>query len=145
MAIENLTRTQLHEKAMICIYQQLFYTSLVDSKYRKNIEEIVLDVMDIPFSSCDEYFKTIVFETLKEKNELKDIINDNLAKTWTFDRLNLIEQAILLLFSLEILNRRSEKQVAIDTAVDLTKKYCDEKSYKFVNAVLDKIGKNYEY
>lgn len=145
MANENLTRTQLHEKAMICIYQQLFYTSLVDSKYRKNIEEIVLDVMDIPFSSCDEYFKTIVFETLKEKNELKDIINDNLAKTWTFDRLNLIEQAILLLFSLEILNRRSEKQVAIDTAVDLTKKYCDEKSYKFVNAVLDKIGKNYEY
>ena len=31
------------------------------------------------------------------------------------------------------------KAVAIDVAVDLAKKYCDDQAYKFINGVLDNI------
>ena len=45
------------------------------------------------------------------------------------------------LFTSEILNSRAELHVCIDVAVDLAHRYCDDKSYKYINKVLDRIGK----
>ena len=141
--MENeLSRTRLHELAMICIYQHLLYAKLPLS-YRKSLPEIVTDIMEIPYDECDDFFKQIIFETIRQKKEFIDIIEQYLAKKWEFKRLSLIEQAILLLFCNEICNQLVETHVAIDVAVDLAKRYCDDQSYKFIHAVLDKIGKNY--
>lgn len=138
----TLSRTKIHENAMFCLYQHLFYSTLA-KEYKKLLPEIVNDVMEQPFDQCDDFFKSIVYESVQNKKEYIDIISKNLSSTWKFNRLSLIEQAILLLFSAELANHRVEHQVAIDVAVDLAKRYCDENSYKFINAVLDKIGKHY--
>ena len=69
---------------------------------------------------------------------LVDIINPALNK-WTFERLGLIERAVLLNSLAQVKYMNQTKAVAIDVAVDLAKKYCDDQAYKFINGVLDNI------
>ena len=136
----DLTRTKIHEQAMLCIFQYLFYENAIDTTYKKPIEEIISDVMEVSFDECDVFFRAIIFETIKNRNEYINIINSKLNK-WTFNRLCLSDQAILLLFTSELINQRAPIQVCIDVAVDLAHRYCDDKSYRYINKVLDRVGK----
>ena len=136
----ELSRTKIHEQAMICIFQHLFYESQKEITNKKKIEEIISDVMEVSFDECDLFFRAIIFETIKNKKEYIEIIESKLNK-WTFDRLCLTDQAILLLFTSELINQRAPIQVCIDVAVDLAHRYCDDKSYRYINKVLDRIGK----
>lgn len=140
MGTVDLSRTKIQEQAMICIFQYLFYDTQKDISEKKRVEEIISDVMEISFDECDLFFRAVIFETIKNKKEYIDIISSKLNK-WTFDRLCLTDQAILLLFTSELINQRAPIQVCIDMAVDLSHRYCDEKSYKYINKVLDRIGK----
>ncbi len=62
-----------------------------------------------------------------------------LRKDWDFNRLSVLEQAILLMGCQEILVNETPKSVVIDEAVRLAKKYCDDDSYKLINGVLDQL------
>ncbi|MCI5745527.1 MAG: transcription antitermination protein NusB [Erysipelotrichaceae bacterium] len=135
-----LSRTKIHENGFLCIFQFLFYEQAKDLSYKKPIEEIVSDIMGVSFDDCDAFFKAIIFETIKNRKEYIELINTKLNR-WTFSRLNLTDQAILLLFSSELINKRAPIQVCIDVAVDLAHRYCDDKSFKYINKVLDRIGK----
>lgn len=140
MSTLETSRTKLHEQAMICLFQYLFYKSFKEIKDYKKIEEIISDVMEIPYDMCDDFFKAIIYETLASKDDYINLIQSHLVR-WTFKRLCLTDQAILLLFTSEIKNKRVPIQVAIDMALDLSHRYCDDKSYKYINKVLDIIGK----
>ena len=137
----DMTRTKIHEQAMVCIYQYLFYESHSDVTSKKPIEEIISDVMEVSFDDCDLFFRAIVFETIKNKKDYINLIQSKLSSNWTFDRLCLTDQAILLLFTSQLLNNRAPIQVCIDMAVDLAHRYCDDKSYRYINKVLDRVGK----
>ncbi len=49
-----------------------------------------------------------------------------------------MELAILLVAVDEL--QTENKSVVINEAVELTKKYCDDDSYKFINGILNNIG-----
>lgn len=136
----EISRTKIHEQAMICIFQYLFYDSQKEITNKKPVEEIISDVMEVSFDECDLFFRAIIFETIKNKKDYIAIIDSKLNK-WTFDRLCLTDQAILLLFTSQLLNNRVPVQVGIDVAVDLAHRYCDDNSYKYIHKVLDRIGK----
>ena len=136
----EISRTKIHEQAMVCIFQYLFYDTQKELTYKKPVEEIISDVMEVSFDECDLFFRAIIFETIKNKKDYISLIDSKLNK-WTFDRLCLTDQAILLLFTSQLLNNRVPIQVGIDVAVDLAHRYCDDKSYKYINKVLDRIGK----
>ena len=137
----DMTRTKIHEQAMICIFQYLFYESQNELTSKKPIEEIISDVMEVSFDDCDLFFRAIIFETIKNRKDYVNIIQSKLASNWTFDRLCLTDQAILLLFTSQLINNRAPIQVCIDMAVDLAHRYCDDNSYKYINKVLDRVGK----
>ena len=137
----DMTRTKIHEQAMICIFQYLFYESQNELTSKKPIEEIISDVMEVSFDDCDLFFRAIIFETIKNRKDYVNLIQSKLASNWTFDRLCLTDQAILLLFTSQLINNRAPIQVCIDMAVDLAHRYCDDNSYKYINKVLDRVGK----
>ncbi len=61
---------------------------------------------------------------------------------WKIERIGKPELSILRLAVYEILfDTQVDTAVAINEAVELSKKYCDEKSHSFVNGVLSKLGK----
>ena len=58
------------------------------------------------------------------------------------DRLGKTDKAILRLATYEMLYYDTPKVVVINEAVELAKKYSDDKVVKLINAVLDKIRDN---
>lgn len=105
---------------------------------RKDIRECFVDNFEDDI--YDDFIEKICQDL--EKNEKKYIekISGHLVK-WSFDRLNLVEQAILLESTSELLQKLNDKPIVIDEAIILAKTYCDDDSYKFINGVLDKICK----
>ncbi len=62
-------------------------------------------------------------------------------KGWNYDSLGKVEKAILRLGTFEIMFDDIERAIIINEAVELAKELADEKSPKFINGVLDAVGK----
>ena len=58
---------------------------------------------------------------------------------WTIDRLNKVDKAILSLAIYELMYTDTPSVVAINEAIELSKKYSEEAVTKMINGVLDKI------
>lgn len=87
-------------------------------------------------------------ETLRAVSEHHDeidaVISDNLDR-WSIDRTGRTDLAILRTAVAEMMYIDSiPRGVSINEAVDLAKKYGDERSYAFINSVLSKIAKKLE-
>lgn len=74
---------------------------------------------------------------LTHESEIIKIISDNLKRGWSFDRLSKASKAILKIAVYEILYCDDvPAKVAVNEAVNLAKKYCDEREPRFINGVL---------
>ena len=84
-----------------------------------------------------------VFENISNlvshTDEIEDILNKSLVN-WKLDRLNLVDKAILKYAVYEMKYLSSPYEIAINEALELTKKYSDidGKQVPFNNKVLDK-------
>ncbi len=125
-----LNRHEYREKIVFALYQHLLLHKDLDECFTDNFEQ-----------DDNEYLKTIKDDLMIHKVDYIYEISQYLKK-WSFDRLNLVEQAILLETVSELKTRINDSAVAIDEAITLAKEYCDEDSYKFINGVLDNICKN---
>ena len=76
----ELSRTKIHEQAMICIFQYLFYETQKEITQKKKIEEIISDVMEVSFDECDLFFRAIIFETISKYLYLLHSFNKILYK-----------------------------------------------------------------
>ena len=130
-----LSRNQEHELIMTCIYDALTYSNMGEEF---DIENIICSVFEVDYDEISFFVKEIVIKSLSHVNEIKKIFQEKMPK-WSFDRLNLIEQSILLMSYTHKQNEKADKRIIIDVAVKLAKKFCDKDDYKFVNAILDKV------
>ena len=62
-------------------------------------------------------------------------------KEWDYSNIGKVEKAIMRLGTYEILIVGTDRAIIINEAVELAKELADEKSPKFINGVLDAIGK----
>ena len=85
-----------------------------------------------------ELCKEIVFNTIERIDEYVPLIEKNLKKSWSIDRLSIMEKAILYVAIYE--RNEVSKEISINQAVELAKKYCDEDAYKFIYGVLGAFG-----
>ena len=76
---------------------------------------------------------------LQNKDTYQNEIEKYLKKEWSFDRLSVMERAILLIATCELLESDVPKNIIINEAVINAKEFCDEDSYKFINGVLSKV------
>lgn len=130
-----LSRNKEHELAMISIYDALTYSQMNEEF---SLEKIMADVFDMPYEDIPLFSKTLIIKTLAHINEIKPLFQEKMPK-WNFDRLNLLEQSILLMSYTHSKEEKGDKKVVIDIAVRLSKKYLDKDDYKFVNAILDNL------
>lgn len=122
-----LNRHEYREKIIFALYQHLLLNKDIDVCFGNNFEDIEND-----------FVKSIKEDLIiNEVNYIYEI-GEHLNR-WTFDRLNIVEQAILLETVSEMKLQLNDKPIIIDEAVIFAKKYCDEESYKFINGVLDSI------
>ena len=130
-----ISRNQEHELIMTCIYDALLYSN---SGKEFSLEEMMSSVFDAEYEDISFFAKEIIIKSLSQVNTIKGIFQKNMPK-WNFDRLNLLEQSILLMSYTHRQTQNSDKRIIINIAVKLSKKFLDKDDYKFVNAILDKV------
>lgn len=126
--IVMLNRHEYREKIVFSLYQHLLLHKNLNDCFENNFEE----------DEINEYVRKIRDDILFNKDNYIEEISKYLHK-WKFERLNLVEQAILLEMVSELKQKLNDPAVVIDEAVILAKEYCDDESYKFINGVLDNI------
>ncbi|MDR2465338.1 MAG: transcription antitermination factor NusB [Streptococcaceae bacterium] len=94
-------------------------------------------------STIPEYLSKLVEGVLSNINEIDTEIKKYLSAKWTIERLSKVDKSILRLgvYELKFGDEEVAGEVVIDEAVELSKKYSDEKSAKFINGVLDTVFK----
>ena len=130
-----LSRNEEHELIMSCIYDALIYVNM-DKEF--SVEEIMCSVFDVEFDELSMFAKEMVVKSLSHLNEIKNIFQEKMPK-WSFDRINLVEQSILIMSYTHKQIENSDKSIIINIAVKLAKKFLDKDDYKFVNGILDKV------
>ena len=130
-----LSRNQEHELIMTCIYDALVYSNM--SK-EFSVEEIMTSVFGVNYDEISFFVKEMVIKSLAHVNEIKNVFQEKMPK-WSFDRLNLVEQSILIMSYTHKQTQDVDKSIVINVAVKLAKKYLDKDDYKFVNGILDKV------
>ena len=128
-------RQVARQKAIICVYQNL----IVDASWTDMKNYIKADDQLIEGARAYEFCIQLIENVLKNKDNYIQVIEKQLKKGWSFNRLNKMEAAILLVSTSELLNSDLDKSIVINEAVINAKEYCDEDSYKFINGVLNDI------
>lgn len=129
-----MTREEIRENTMQIIFQmdvagEFDYEMLLPiEENRKTIsKKQAINTLEAIRNNIDNIDKTI----------------ENNIDNWTIDRIGKTDLAILRNAVAEILYlNEMPVAVSINEAVNLAKKYGDDKSYAFVNSVLSKISKS---
>ncbi|MFL0268389.1 transcription antitermination factor NusB [Candidatus Clostridium radicumherbarum] len=107
------------------------------------------DILDNYKENTEEDLKEIDFEyitnTLKGIQENSEAIDKKIEKylvNWKISRLSKIDLAILRICTYEIMYEADiPNKVSVNEGIELAKKYSDDKSFQFINGVLDNINK----
>lgn len=123
-----MNRHEERKKAMITVYQYL----LTD----RDLDELITNTFEMDLDKIDPYFLDVIRTSVKNKERYASYI-DEVLTDWKFERLGMIEKAILLNGCAEFDLKQNSAAVIIDESVEMAKEYCDEDAYKLINRVLD--------
>lgn len=121
------------------LFGLLFETEFKKGEAPEDIYASAVEDRDIE----DEYIKR-VFLGICEKSAELDTIISKYAKGWRADRLSKVSRTVIRLSVYEILYADIPANVSVSEAVDIAKKYGEDKSRAFVNGVLASIVRDIE-
>ena len=133
-----MKRQKSRGKAM----ELLFSMEISKNSYEETIENFIEDY-EMDLNTIDvEYIKNVVKVVTDNIEAIDEKIIQSLVN-WKLDRVSKVNLTILRLAVGEMLFIEDVPGgAAINEAIELTKKYSDEKSCSFVNGVLDKVLKS---
>ncbi len=132
-----MNRTAIREQAFRLIYS-------LQIQKQENIEESIALYQEsnkITDNDLKEYMTDAILGIEKHKNEIMKQIEKNLKADWKLERISKIDLAILKLAIYELNYTETPFKVVINEAVELSKKYGEDSSKKFVNGILASIVK----
>jgi N utilization substance protein B len=95
---------------------------------------------ETPLSGKDSEFAWALIEGTIDKMKDIDAIIAGFSKDWTVQRMSSVDRNLLRLASYEMLyHNTAQSVVAIDEALEISKRYSEPASVGFINAILDKI------
>lgn len=131
-----MTRHELRYKAMTILYQAFLYDS---NNISYNIDDIILEQLE----DGSKFVTNLVNGVIEHRTEIDELANKYL-EDWDLSRLGFTDQAIIRMGIYEILWTDTPDITCIDEAVELAKEYSDEKVFKMINGVLDKVYRSKE-
>lgn len=127
-------RSELREIIIKVLYQIYIYEN---SNISYDVDALVKEQIELSNSFVTDTIKEII----KHNDEIVSIANKHL-KDWDINRLGKVDKAIICLGIYELMYTDTPNIVCINEAVELSKKYSDEKVVKMINAVLDSVLHN---
>ena len=108
-----------------------------------SIEYSLKDLIKEQIEVKNEFIEELVIGTIEKQDEISKLANKYL-NDWDINRLNKVDKAILSIGIYELIYTNTPSVVAINEAVELSKRYSDEKVTKMINATMDAIYHNEE-
>lgn len=133
-----MNRSAIRENAFKLIYS-------LEIQKEENIEEqieLFFESNEIKDDEAKNYIKDAILGIEKNKEEILSNIEKNLKEDWKLSRISKMDLSILKLAIYEIQFNEIPYKVAINEAVELAKKYGEDKSKNFVNGILASIVKD---
>lgn len=127
-----MNRNEIREKTMQLVYQM---------DITGDFDVADLSIVDENIKAAGNEQAALILSAVQDHHEEIDrLITDNLDN-WTIDRIGRTDLAIMRTAVAEMLFADNiPVSVSINEAVELAKKYGDERSYAFINSVLGKIA-----
>ena len=127
-----MTRKEARETAMCLLFEQDFRT-----------EETATEIFEISVENReiedDEYLRRVFFGVNDNIAAIDEIIGRN-SKGWKTERMSHVSRAIQRIAVYEMMFEKDiPAPVSINEAVELSKKYDDEKAKRFINGVLNSV------
>ena len=132
--MKKMNRSSMRELAF-----KMVYGLEVQKEYDKEQLDLFIEDNEIEDNQAIEYLNSIYNGIEENKDEIVEMISNNLKKEWTIDRISKVNLAILKIAIFEIKYQELPFKVAINEAVELAKKYGDDVAPVFVNGVLASI------
>ncbi|KHD13792.1 transcription antitermination factor NusB [Clostridium butyricum] len=130
-----MNRKLSREKAMELFFGMTCSKDTVEEAVETFIDNYEGDIKELDLT----YIKKALIGIENNKEAIDEAISSNL-QNWKIERISKVNLTILRLAAYEILfDEEVPRSVAINEALEITRKYSDEKSVSFVNGVLDKI------
>ena len=126
-----MNRSELRNIIVKVLYQIYIYDN---KKISYDIDDLIKEQLEVSNNFVNDSIKGILENRKKIENEANKYM-----KNWTIDRIGVVDRAILSLGIYELLYTDTPDVVAINEAVELSKKYSDEKVTKMINGTLDSI------
>ena len=132
-----MNRSAIRENAFKLIYS-------LEIQKPENLEEqieLFFESNDINDEEAKKYTKNVVLGINKNEEKIIEDIEKNLKEDWKLNRISKMDLSILKLAIYEIRFSDVPYKVAINEAVELAKKYGEDKSKNFVNGILASVVK----
>ena len=133
-----MNRSAIRENAFKLIYS-------LEIQKNENLEEqidLFFESNDIKAVEAKKYIKNVVLGIDKNEEQILENIEENLKEDWKLNRISKMDLSILKLAIYEIKFSDIPYKVAINEAVELAKKYGEDKSKNFVIGILASVVKD---
>ncbi len=128
------TRHQARE----CVVS-LLYAKDIGNAHKESFIEEILEERKIR-NKQREFVLELYNGVVQNLEKIDDIFKTNL-KDWDFDRIGMIEKAIIRLAVYELLFTKLDSAVIINEAIEIGKNFASDNSPKFINGLLETIKK----
>ena len=132
-----MKRSAIREAAFKLIYS-------FEIQEPENLEEqidLYLECEEITDKEAKEYIVDAINGIKQHIDEINNLIEKNLKADWTLERISKVDFSILKLAIYEIKYKELPYKVAINEALEISKKYGEESSKNFINGILASIVK----
>ena len=133
-----MNRSAIRENAFKLIYS----LEIQDVENLEEQIELFFESNEINDEQAKKYVNDVIFGIEKNKQEILNEIEKNLKEDWKLSRISKMDLSILKLAIYEIKYNEIPFKVAINEAVELAKKYGEDKSKNFVNGILASVVKD---
>ncbi len=128
-----MNRKTARENAFILLFENSI-------KNDETAEEIFQKATQVRGLECDDYVKQVFFGSVENAQIISETVEKCLVG-WKKERISHVSSALLKLSTYELMFMEDiPTKVSINEAIELSKKYDDEKSYVFVNGVLNAVA-----
>ena len=130
-----MNRKLSRDKAMELLFGMTLSKDTTEEAIEGFLENYEGDIKEIDLT----FVKQALIGIENNKEAIDTVVSENL-QNWQLDRISKVNLSILRLATYEILyDEQVPRAVVINEALEITRRYSDEKSVSFINGVLDKI------
>lgn len=141
--MSNKQKTVARLSAIQALYQLENQNQTPEQTYQEFLSYHFPDKSHQDLSAPDtDLFKSIFFGILERKEDINELIKNNLPPQWHFDRLEMILKIILQAACYELISSVDlDAKIILNEYVNISSSYFSQKETVFVNGVLNTIAR----